>query len=116
MKKYMLAAAVLASLASPSLAFSYKVMSLEDFKLDKNSIEVGTRLELAGQLQQLGELGMLKDGLMDMSPVMVELKGLPREQRKDLLHCALLCSVIIRGRVDKVFTGQGLVGEDLTVK
>jgi hypothetical protein len=102
--KRLIAFAIVAALASRAAASPYQTMSLIDFKLDKATIEPGTRLELTGQLQQLGQLAMLKSEMMDMAPIFVELKNLPRDQRKVLLEkCPMFCSVIVRGKVGAVF-------------
>jgi hypothetical protein len=117
MTKSIIAFALAAALASPAAAATYRIISLIDFKLDKAAIEQGTRIELFGQLQQLGAIAMLKSEPMDMQPIFVELKNLPRDQRKALLEkCPMICSVLIRGSVGTVFMQTGLVAEDLTVQ
>jgi hypothetical protein len=112
------------SIASPTLRLecydslkkpdndNYVVMTLEDFKLDKENLK-NSKVEIAGELHQMGELATLGSGLIDMSPVFIDIKTLPRDQRKAILgRCNPGCQAIVRGRVDVVFfTQTGLIAE-----
>ena len=104
------------ALAKPGVPSPYRSMSLDDFQLDRDTL-IGTKLQLSGLLRQMGELAMLSKGLVDLSPVFIEIKNLPREQRKAILdRCGVTgCEVVARRHVDKVFTGIGLVLEDVTI-
>jgi hypothetical protein len=91
-------------------------MSLDDFQLDRDTLK-GAKVQLSGLLRQVGELAMLSKGLVDANPVFIEIKNLPREERKAILdRCGMAgCEVVARGHVDKVFTGIGLVLENVTI-
>ena len=105
------------TLAKPGASNPYRSMSIDDFKLDHDTLkDANAKVQLFGLLRQMGELAMLSKGVLDQNPLFVETKSLPREQRKALLdRCAAGCDVVARGHVDKVFTGNGLVLESVTI-
>jgi hypothetical protein len=103
------------ALAKPGAPSPYRSMSLDDFKLDRDTLK-GAKVQLSGLLRQIGELAMLSKGLLGANLVDIEIKNLPREQRKAILECGTIgCEVVARGHVDKVFTGNGLVLESVTI-
>ena len=60
---------------------------------------------------------MLKKSMMDMSPMIVDVTKLPRDQRKQIIsQCSDImsgCSVTVHGTVGKVNYRNGLIAERL---
>jgi len=63
-------------------------MELIDLKTDIKSLS-GKRVTVIGSLQMLGEMAMLKSEPFDMTPIMVSVEKLPREDRKQALRACL---------------------------
>jgi hypothetical protein len=86
------------ALAKPGAPSPYRSMSLDDFQLDRDTLK-GAKVQLSGLLRQVGELAMLSKGLVDANPVFIEIKNLPREERKAILdRCGMAgCEVVARG-------------------
>lgn len=95
------------SAASPG----YQAMSLTDVKLDQDGLR-GHEMEVSGNLVAANAIALLRSGDTDTSPLIVDFKAVPREQRRALLeHCeASGCLVTIRSRVDRVMAQPGIVG------
>jgi hypothetical protein len=72
------------ALAKPGAPSPYRSMSLGDFELDRDTLK-GAKVQLSGLLRRLGELAILSKGLFDPNLVYIEIKNLPREQRKAIL-------------------------------
>lgn len=102
---------------SPGGNRSYRAISLTDLKLDRDSLR-GQRVEVAGTLVPIGEAALLRSSDTDLSPVFVEVKAVPREQRRVLLdRCGIPgCSVIIRGLVGTVMVQTGIVADSLDIQ
>ena len=66
----------------------YEPMELIDLKTDIKSLS-GKRVTVIGSLQMLGEMAMLKSEPFDMTPIMVSVEKLPREDRKQALRACL---------------------------
>lgn len=60
---------------------SYKPVSLVDFRTDAAELQ-GQRIELAGVLQQLGDMILLKEEIFSMNAVFVDINAIPREDRR----------------------------------
>ena len=92
-------------------------MSLTDLKLDQGSLR-GQGVEVAGTLVPLGETAVLRSSDTDLSPLFVELKAVPHEQRRAFLErCGMLgCSVTIRGLVAPVMAQPGIVADSLEIR
>ena len=103
--------------ASPIACRSYRAMSLTDLRLDQGRLR-GQGVEVAGTLMPLGEMAVLRSGDMDPSPLFVELKAVPREQRRTLLErCGMPgCDVTIRGLVAPVMAQPGIVADSLVIR
>ena len=94
---------------------AYKAMSLIDFKLDRETLK-GAKVQITGQLHQLGEIVTFGSTLFDTTPIFLDIKGLSREQRKTILErCNISCDAIVKGRVDTVFMEAGLIAEDVNI-
>jgi hypothetical protein len=94
---------------------AYQAMSIEDFKLDYETLK-GKKVQLSGVLYSAGPMTTLMKKAFDFATVVyVEVKNLPREQRKIVMGCAAGCSALVRGRVDTVFVMEGLVAEEIIV-
>lgn len=100
------------SAASPN----YQTMSLTDVKLDQDGLR-GREVEVSGNLVAVNAMALLRSSDMDTSPLVVDFKAVPREQRRAMLeHCgASGCFVTIRGRVDRVMAQPGIVADNLEV-
>lgn len=95
---------------------AYKDMDLLDLKADIKSLG-GKKVRVAGSLQMMGELAMLRSDPMDMTPVMVNIEKLPREDRKQALKgCLTYCGVQISGRVANGPLGQEVIAENVVWK
>lgn len=101
---------------TPEISAAYKTVSLIDFKLDRETLK-GAKVRVTGQLHQLGEIVTFGSTLFDMTPIFIDIKGLPREQRKTILErCNLGCDAVVKGRVDTVFMEEvGLIAEDVSI-
>jgi len=87
----------------------YKNMDLLDLKTDIKSLE-GQKVSVIGQVQMMGELVILKESPMDMTPIMLDITKLPRDDRKQMLKsCAVICDNV---RVNAV-VHQGAMGGTL---
>ncbi len=84
--------------AAVATAADYKRVALSDLKLDRQSMR-GQRIEAAGTMQVMGEIVLLKDGMMDMTPIYVDTTNLSRVGRKFVLDCNTGCSATVRGKV-----------------
>jgi hypothetical protein len=98
--------------AKPS---TYRQIDVDDLKVDKNQM-IGRKVSVSGLVQVLGETAMLKSGLMDMSPIFVDISSLPRSDRKTLLSgCNMGCQVSIDGHVGKTMMQTGIIAESITI-
>lgn len=105
-----------AATAKNTSSTAYSSMSLLDLKADIKSL-VGKKVAVSGSLQMVGELAMLSSGPMDMTPVMVNIDKLPRDDRKQALKgCLTYCGVQINGTVKNGPLGQQLNAEQVVWK
>lgn len=94
--------------APGEMAPEYARMELLDLKTDIRSLR-GAKVQAEGVVQMMGEMVLLKDSMMDMTPIMVKIERLPREQRRQLLRdCSTLCNGEFYGAV-----GVGPLGPEL---
>jgi hypothetical protein len=92
-------------------------ISLNDLKLDIAQM-TGKPVSVRGNLSIVGDLAMLgtEGELFDSTPVNVDLKKLPREQRKAILEdCSKGCTANITGKVGKLVFGLGIVAQSVTI-
>lgn len=94
----------------PPAERGYRAVGLTDLKLDHNELR-GQNVEVSGNLMLAGEMALLRSGTTDISPIFVDLKAVPREQRRALLErCTDLgCTVTLRGKVDRVMEQRAIV-------
>ena len=59
-------------------------------------------MEVDGELMLMGELLMLGQGGLDASPIFVDFKKIPRDQRRRIIECGMNCAATVRGKVGKV--------------
>lgn len=94
---------------------SYAATSITDLRLDADAM-AGKRVVLTGALQQLGELVMLKQQLFDTNAVFIDVKSVPREERRRILElCARGCTATVSGKVERVMMQPGLMAEHVVV-
>lgn len=67
----------------PAMANNYQPINLVDLKVDIGDMD-GRRITVQAGMQAIGEIGMLKGSVMDMSPIRADFSKLPREDRKKL--------------------------------
>jgi len=103
--------------AAPAMASDYQAMNLTDLKLDQESLR-NHKVAVSGNLLVAGEMALLRSSNSDLSPLVVDAKGVPREQRRTMLErCgASGCTVMVRGRVDRVMAQPSIVAESLEVQ
>ena len=75
----------------------------------------GQKVSVLGQVQMMGELAMLKANPMDMTPIMLDITKLPRDDRKQMLKsCTVICdNVRVNGSVHPGMMGDTLIAEQL---
>ena len=96
----------------PPGGHGYQAISLTDLKLDYDSLR-GQGVEVSGTLMLSGEMALLTSGAMDASPLLVDLKAVPRDQRRALLERCTTpgCAVTMRGKVDRVMKQRAIVAD-----
>lgn len=65
----------------PPGGHGYQAVSLTDLKLDYDSLR-GKGVEVSGNLILSGKMALLGSGATDTSPFLVDLKAVPRDQRR----------------------------------
>ena len=101
---------------NPSELDEFRKISMDDFKVDQKSMR-GQRVELQGKLSLFGEMLMLQNGQIDMSPIIVEFSDLRREQRLRIIQrCGMGCNATIQGQVGDVFFQTGIVASSVIVQ
>lgn len=111
----------LAALARPSTlppsAHGYQAVSLTDLKLDYDSLR-GLDVEVSGNLILSGEMALLASGTTDTSPLLVDLKAVPRDQRRALLERCMVpgCTVTMRGKVDRMMEQRAIVADGAAIE
>lgn len=95
----------------------YQAITLTDLKLDEANLS-GRHVEVAGNLMLAGEVGLLGSDRRDSSPVVVDMKVVPREQRRAVLdRCSdLACAVSVRGTVGQVISKPGIVADTIDIR
>ncbi|OQB47423.1 MAG: hypothetical protein BWY02_02135 [bacterium ADurb.Bin157] len=92
---------------------TYQSMDLIDLKIDIASL-MGKKVKVKALGQLCGDMFLIKKDMMDVSPIIVETKDLPREQRKYIIqNCNLGAPVIIYGTVGTVMFQNGLIAEKI---
>lgn len=96
---------------------SYKTISLTDLKLDQANMS-GRHIEVAGNLILTGRLGLLGSDYKDSSPLVVDMKAVPREQQRVVLdRCRdYRCTVSVRGTVGQVISMPGIVADVIEMR
>lgn len=89
--------------SQPAMSSNYQPINLVDLKVDIRDMD-GKRVAVQAAIQRIGEIGMIKSSVMDMSPIMANFSKLPRDDRKKL---ASGCDVALCA--GKFF---GLIGSD----
>lgn len=88
---------------------SYRNISLIDLKLDITSL-TGEKIKVKGVAQLVGEMLMLKSEMMDMNPIFLDFKQLPRDERKFILtSCSIGCKLTAYGVVGSVMFQHGVI-------
>ena len=95
----------------------YQTVSLTDAKLDQDRLR-GQEVEVSGNLMIVSEIALLRSGSEDASPLVVDVKAVPREQRRKALdRCgALGCAATVRGTVDRMMTQPGIVADNIDLR
>ncbi len=92
------------------------LIDLEDLRLDMASLE-GKKVRVRGVGLFMMEMFFLKQTMTDMSPIVINISKLQREQRRQLMQqCSDImsgCRVTILGTVGKVSYQNGLMAENI---
>jgi len=110
MRPLLLITLLACGLAMPAAAQPAPVeIELTDLKLDITTMK-GKVVRVAGLLQSIGQMVVLKSGPMDMTPIWVNAAHLSRDDRKSLLTtCTVMCKATVIGKVgDAALGGMGL--------
>ena len=92
---------------------SYQRMDLDDLKIDIESL-MGKKIQVKAIGQLFGEMFFIKKDMMDMSPITVDIKNLPREQKKYVIqNCGTGAEITVYGTVSKVMFQNGLIAEKI---
>lgn len=94
---------------------AYATTSITDLRLDADAL-AGKRITVTGALQQVGELVLLKQALFDANAIFIDVKRVPREERRRILElCARGCTATVSGKVERVMMQPGLLAEHVLV-
>ena len=95
----------------------YQAISLTDLKLDYDTLR-GQGVEVSGNLMLSGEMALLGSGATDTSPFLVDLKAVPRDQRRALLERCMVpgCAVTMHGKVDRMMEQRGIVADGAAIQ
>ena len=92
------------------------LMDIEDLRLDFASLE-GRDVLVKGVGFYMMEMFQFKKSMSDMSPIFVDISGLPREERKKVLSkCGDFmsgCRITIHGTVGSVLYQRGLIAKNI---
>lgn len=101
----------------PPGGHGYQAVSLTDLKLDYDSLR-GQGVEVSGNLILSGEMALLGSGATDTSPFLVDLKAVPRDQRRALLEQCTVpgCAVTMRGKVDRMMEQRAIVADGAAIQ
>ncbi len=98
----------------PSSGSSAPLLDMDDLRLDMASLD-GKKVRVRGVGHYMMDMFMLKKSMTDMSPMIVDITKLPRDQRREILsQCSDLmagCRVTVHGTVGKVSYQKGLVAD-----
>ncbi len=93
---------------------SVPLIDMDDLRIDIASLG-GRKVRVRGIGQYMMDMFMLKKNASDMSPMLVDITKLERDQRRKILQqCADImtgCNVMIHGTVGKVSYQNGIVAE-----
>lgn len=93
---------------------SATLLDMDDLRLDIASLD-GKKVRVRGVGQYMMDMFMLKKSMTDMSPMIVDITKLPRDQRREIMNqCSDLmsgCRVTVHGTVGKVSYQKGLFAE-----
>jgi hypothetical protein len=92
------------------------VIAVTDFVLDRKTLR-GNSVAVAGTLQVMGDMAILKNGMMDMSGAFIDFQRVSREQRKNMIErCNMGCDVVVRGRVGDAMMEPGIFADTIEVR
>jgi len=110
MKNLFLASVLMVAL--PAIAGdvnAYRPVQLDDLKVDIKQM-YGQKIAVSASIQTMGEMSMIKSGLMDMAPILANTDGLPRDDRKKLVtDCQGMCSGVFYGIIHKSVMGPEII-------
>ena len=94
----------------------FQEMDLDDLKIDIK-ILANQKVKISAIGQYFGDTFMIKKEMMDMSPIIVSIEAIPREQRKAIVKsCGTGAPVIVFGRIGKVNFQDGIIADKVEVK
>jgi hypothetical protein len=93
---------------------TYQPIDLLDLKTDFKSM-YGSKVLVTGYIQMVGEVAQLQSNSMDMTPLVVNIMRLPREDRKKLINgCSMCGSVNISGIATSSNYGNTILAEQIS--
>ena len=100
--------------AATAQSTTVPLIDIDDLRIDIASLG-GRKIRVRGIGQYMMDMFMLKKNASDMSPMLVDITKLDRDQRRKILQqCADImtgCNVMIHGTVGKVSYQNGIVAE-----
>jgi len=100
--------------SSGSSGSSAPLLDMDDLRLDMASLD-GKKVRVRGVGHYMMDMFMLKKSMTDMSPMIIDITKLPRDQRREIMsQCSDLmsgCRVTVHGTVGKVSFQKGLFAE-----
>jgi len=107
------------SQSSASPTPTIPLIGLDDLRVDMASMQ-GKKVRVRGVGFYMMDMFMLKKSMTDMSPVLVNISNLVRDQRKEIIsRCGDMmkgCILIVQGTVGKVSNQNGLLAEHVEVR
>ena len=93
-----------------------RTVTLVDLLLNQGSLD-GDKVKVPGDLVMVGENAVLRRSDADPSPLFVDIKAVPREQRRRMLQlCGAGCAAEVRGTAGRILGQPGIVAESVDLK
>jgi len=91
----------------------YREISLLDLQLDIDSLE-GEKIMSQGIAQFALNMLMLKREMMDMNPLLIDVKNISRDEMKFILtNCTTGCRITVYGQVGDVRYQKGIIADKI---
>ena len=95
---------------------SVQLIDMDDLRLDMESLN-GKEIRVRAKGQYMMDMFMLTKNDTDMNPMVVDISGLERNDRKDILeNCSDImrkCNITVQGEVGSVYYQNGLIAKKI---